>query len=398
MSFLRAALAALAGQRGLRRTLPAVTAIIVLGLAGLFLSCGSSNNNSPNHLAYVTLPSTGNVLLLQINGATGTVTKGAVTPPVQGTSPLGLALTPSKQFLYVANSRANTISIFSVANSGTLSLIGAPIQAGNGPDAAIIDPTGQYLLVTNNYGNNPSGGDISVFSINAGSGALTEVPGSPFSANANPTEIVFTHSGQFVYVTNPGIGMVTGFSFNSSNGTLTQLSSSPVPSGKGASGLVVDASDQFLYVVNPAAVNPPPYQATTGNVSGFSIVPGTGALTALAGSPFTMINGTGPSAITIDPTGRFVYAVSGGTNFAIWCFAITPTNGELTPVANAPFSLAAGGLFALFDPSGDFLYMGTSSGSGLEAYTYDLSTGEPKLIPGAPFSTGVPPGKMVLSE
>jgi hypothetical protein len=55
-------------------------------------------------------------------------------------------------------------------------------------------------------------------------------------------------------------------------------------------------------------------------------------------------------------------------------------------------------LFALFDPSGDFLYMGTSSGSGLEAYTYDLSTGEPKLIPGAPFSTGVPPGKMVLSE
>jgi 6-phosphogluconolactonase len=396
MSFLRAALAALTGQSGLRRMLLAATAVMVLALAGLFLSCG--NKSAPNHLAYVTLPAKGNVLLLQINGSTGAVTAGAQTPQVQGTSPTGLALTPSKQFLYTANSRANTISIFSVAPAGTLSLIGAPVQAGNGPNSAITDPSGQYLLVTNNYGNNPSGGDISVFSIAAGSGALTEVPGSPFAANANPTEIVFTHSGQFVYVTNPGIGMVTGFSFNSSNGMLTQLSSSPVPSGAGASGLVVDASDQFLYVVNPGAINAPPYQATIGNISGFNINPTTGALTTIAGSPFTAINGTGPSAIVIDPTGRFVYALSPGTNFAIWCFVITPTNGELTPATSSPFSLAAGGLFALFDPSGNFLFIGNSTENGLEGYTYDPSTGAPKVISGAPFSTGVPPGKMVLSE
>jgi 6-phosphogluconolactonase len=398
MSFLRAAHAAPTGPHCLRQMLTAVTAVIVLVLAGLSLSCGSSKSSSPSHLAYVTLPSKGNVLLLQINGATGAISTGAETPQVQGTSPTGLALTPSKQFLYVANSRANTISIFSVANSGTLSLIGTPIQAGNGPDEAIIDPSGQYLLVTNNYGNNPSGGDISVYSIAAGSGALTEVPGSPFAANANPTQIVFTHSGQFVYVTNPGIGMVSGFSFNSANGTLTQLNSSPVPSGKGASDLVVDASDQFLYVVNPAASNPPPYQATTGNVSAFSIVPGTGALTTIPGSPFTVTNGTGPSAIAIDPTGRFVYAVSAGSSFAIWCFAITPTNGELAAVTGSPFSLGAGGLFALFDPSGDFFYIGSATGNGIQGYTYNPSTGVLHAISGSPFSVETTPGAMVLSE
>ncbi len=161
---------------------------------------------------------------------------------------------------------------------------------------------------------------------------------------------------------------------------------------------MVDASDQFLYVVNPAATNPPPYQATIGNVSAFNIVPGTGALATIPGSPFTVTNGTGPSAIAIDPTGRFVYAVSAGSSFAVWCFAITPTNGELAAVTGSPFSLAAGGLFALFDPSGSFFYMGSATGNGLVGYTYDPSTGVLKAISGSPFSTGTTPGAMVLSE
>src|SRR5271170_1773610 len=166
MSFLSAARAALVGQSGLRRMLPAMA--VILALSGLSLSCGSSQSHTfaPNHVAYVTLPSQGAVLLLRINGSTGAITVGGRTP-AQGVSTTGLALLPSKKFLYAVNSFGNTISIFSVANDGTLTLTGTPIPAGNGPDEAVIDPSGQYLLVTNNYGNNPTGGDISVYSINA---------------------------------------------------------------------------------------------------------------------------------------------------------------------------------------------------------------------------------------
>src|SRR5271166_1676811 len=349
MSFLRAARAALAGQSGLRRIPAALVGSLVL--AGLSLSCSSNQNHGPNHFAYVTLKAQGAVLLLQINGSTGTVTVGGTTPPQSSTSPVGLALTPSKQFLYTANSRADTISTYNVQNNGTLSLSGTPMQAGNGPDAAVIDPTGQYLLVTNNFSNN-----ISVFSINSGTGVLTPV-GSPVFANANPTNIVFTHSGLFVYVTNPGDGVVTGFSFDPANGTLTQLPSSPAISGMGAAALVVDASDQYLYVVNSSASNPFPYTSTIGNISGFSI-DSQGALTPLLGSPFTVTNGNNPTAIAIDPTGRFLYAFSPGSTSSIWCFSITPTNGELVLAANSPFSVASGGQFALFDPTGNFLYIG----------------------------------------
>ncbi len=391
MSFLRAARAARASESGFPRIL--VAAVVVL--AGLSLSCGGSGytRSAPNHSAYVTLPRRGSVLQLNIDGATGVITTGAETPQVENSSPTGLALLSSKKFLYTANSLADTISIFNVGSDGTLTLSGTPTPAGgSGPNAMVIDPTGKYLLVTNSN----SSGSVSVFSIDADSGALTPV-GSPVFANAYPTEILITHSGNFVYVTNPGLGMVTSFTF--SNGVLQQMPTSPVISGAGAFGLAVDGSGRFLYVANPSAPNPS--LNTTGNISGFNIDPNTGALTPMLGSPFTSgtstVN-TGPSALTLDPFGRFIYATAAGSSDSIWCFTITPTNGQLVTVTNSPFSLAAGGLFALIDPSGNYFYTGTQTGNGIAAYTYNSSTGTPTVISGSPFSTGTPPGKMVLSE
>src|ERR1700681_3175976 len=394
MSILRAARAALAGQSCLPRILVAVVVIVIL--AGLSLSCGSSSHSTsgPNHNAYVTLPARGSVLLLHINGATGAITLGAETPQVQNTSPTGIALLPSKKFLYAINSssHADSISIFNVASDGTLALSGTPTPAGNGPNDAVIDPSGKYLLVTNNFGNN-----VSVYSIDASSGALSEVAGSPFPANTNPAEILITPSGKFVYVTNPGIGMVTAFTF--SNGVLTKVPGSPFLSAPlgGAFGMAVDGSEKFLYVANPSASTPPPFSSTRGNISGFTIT-STGALTPILGSPFTVTNGNGPSSITVDPSGKYVYATTPGSSFSIWCFTITSTNGQLVAVTNSPFSLTAGGLFTLIDPSGNYFYIGSQDASGIAGYTYDPSTGTPTAITGSPFSTGAAPGKMVLSE
>jgi YVTN family beta-propeller protein len=330
------------------------------------------------------------VLLLHISGATGAITLGAETPQVQDTTPTGIALVPSKKFLYAVNSFANTISIFKVASDGTLALSGTPTPAGgSSPNAAVIDPSGKYLLVTNNLSNT-----VSVFSIDAGTGALSQV-GSPVPANFHPAEILITPSGKFVYVTNPDIGMVTAFTF--STGVLTQLPSSPVSSGAGAFGLAVDGSERFLYVANPSASNPTPFSSTTGNISGFNIEP-SGALMPIVGSPFTATNGKGPSAITVDPSGKFVYATTPGSSFSIWCFTITPTNGQLVAATNSPFSVTAGGLFAFIDPSGNHLYIGNQDANGIAGYTYDPSTGTPTAIAGSPFSTVAAPGKMVISE
>src|ERR1700686_5941001 len=111
MSFLRAARAALAGQSCLPRIFVAFAVVVVL--AGVSLSCGNGSHSTlgPNHNAYVTLPSRGSVLLLHISGATGAITLGAETPQVENTSPTGVALLPSKKFLYAINSSSFADSI-----------------------------------------------------------------------------------------------------------------------------------------------------------------------------------------------------------------------------------------------------------------------------------------------
>jgi 6-phosphogluconolactonase (cycloisomerase 2 family) len=388
MSFLRAARAALAGQ-----SFPGfILAVVIVVLAGFSLSCGNSHHSTAgrDHNAYVTLPNHGSVLLLHITGSTGAITTGAETPRTQDTTPVALALTPSKKFLYAMNSFSDTISIFNVASDGTLTLSSTPIPSGFGPAAAVIDPSGKYLLVTNN-----SGGNVSVYSIDTGSGALSEVAGSPFGAIDHPTSLLITPSGKFVYVTNPVIGAVTIFTF--SNGVLTELAQSPVFSGAGAAALAIDSGQRFLYVVNPSATNP--FVTTLGNISGFNIDPNTGDLTEMLGSPFTSTvgNGSGPTAIAVDPSGRFVYAVTPGSSDSVWCFSINATNGQLTAVTTSPFSLSAGGVFAFFDPNGSYLYIGGPT--GVSGYTYNLSTGALTAISGSPFSTaGTAPGEMVLSE
>jgi DNA-binding beta-propeller fold protein YncE len=236
MSFLGSALAALRKRKCRHLTIIALAAV----LAGFSFSCGSSSRPvlTGSHNAYVTLPGAGSVGLLKIYNSTGAVAVGSQTPPVEGSSPAGLALHPSNKFLFVANSAANTISVFDIAGDGTLTLSGTPTPAGSGPRGVVLDPSGQFLLVTNTLSNN-----VSVFSVDSGTGALS-AQGSAVYANNGPTEILITPSGKFVYVTNPTIGFITAFTFAA--GVLTPVPGSPFASGTGVSAVVVESGEHFL--------------------------------------------------------------------------------------------------------------------------------------------------------
>ena len=382
--------------RGGRYFRTALLSALVAGSLALFLSCSGGNpiKTSTIHNAYVTLPTSGSVLMMHISQATGQITIGAETPKLLGVSPYGIALAPSQKFIYVANASSNNISTFNIASDGTLSQPNPPILGGTGPNTAIIDPSGQYLLVTNSLSNN-----ISVFSIDNSSGALTEVTGSPFYANYGPGEIVFAPGPTiYAYVTNSSIGTVTAFSFDPSSGTLTPVAGSPFLSGAGASGLAVygNAPNQYLYVANSTAANP--NSNVIGNISGFSIDSTTGGLSVLNGSPFTSILGTGPMELVLTPSGNLLFAITGGSNYSVWAFTISSTTGQLTASTNSPYSVTGGNLFALIDTKGNYLYIGSQTSKGIAGYTYDPNVGTPNALTNSPFSTGVAPGKMVIVD
>ncbi len=61
-----------------------------------------------------------------------------------------------------------------------------------------IDPAGTYLYVANQFGSSST---ISGYAIDATSGVLTPIKGSPFPGGFNSNAIAIDPTGRFVYVT-----------------------------------------------------------------------------------------------------------------------------------------------------------------------------------------------------
>jgi DNA-binding beta-propeller fold protein YncE len=125
--------------------------------------------------------------------------------------------------------------------------------------------------------------------------------------------------GRFLFVSGwqeGGGNLVSSYRRSSTDGTLTLVGDYPTGGGNPA-GVAVTPDGRFVYVVN----------YLSGTISGFSIAAGTGVLTAVTGSPFTI--GAGLWELAIDPSGRYLYA--GQAEF-MTSYAIDLTSGVLRPL------------------------------------------------------------------
>ncbi len=105
-----------------------------------------------------------------------------------GTGPNAVAVDPAGRFLDVTNQGSNNVSAFSInATTGALTSAGAPFAAGTGPQSITVDPSGQFVYVANQTSN-----DVSVYTLNPISGALSPITGSPFMAGTNPVSVATT--------------------------------------------------------------------------------------------------------------------------------------------------------------------------------------------------------------
>jgi 6-phosphogluconolactonase len=165
--------------------------------------------------------------------------------------------------------------------------------------------------------------------------------------------------------------------------------------------VAVDPSGSFLDVAGQGV--PGPGGTPTGSVSVFMIDTATGALSPLVDSDYA--TGNGPLAVTLDPSGKFLY-VGYFTNNAVFytqAFTRDATTGALTTVPGSPFLTDGGGIFAFtvspsitVNPNGKFLYV-TGPGFALNAsgtfaysqynvlaYAIDPSSGALTALAGSP--------------
>jgi len=216
-------------------------------------------------------PST--VSVFAIDPATGALSGGAQV--TAGANPIGLALPATGQMLYVTNFNSATVSLYAIdANTGALTeqtAAGSPFAIGQEPYGAAVDPLGIFLIIADSTLLTAHPGTFEVYAINPGTGAITAVPGSPFSAAAGPNSIpqsvVVDPSGKFVYSSDLGGGGVLGFTLGA-QGTLTPLAGSPfAPAG---------FSNTDFWVMTTALYSPPPPQLTslTLTPSGIAIAQG----------------------------------------------------------------------------------------------------------------------------
>jgi sugar lactone lactonase YvrE len=232
-----------------------------------------------------------------------------------------MVIHPSGQFLYVVQS-SETIQEFSInATTGDLTASSTltPVVTADFRVAA-IDPAGKFMYVTD-----LTGGRIFAYQINSSNGSLTAVSGSPFtiSATAQPSIPVVDSTGHFLYVSL--LSGLAGFTIDSSTGALTAITGSPFPTSSQAVFIAADPVGNFLYACT----------VTNGLIDGFAIDPTTGVLTSVPGSPFGTAQFTGN--IAVDPSGKFVY-VSIETGSSIYGFSLNPLTGGLTPLTNSPFA------------------------------------------------------------
>lgn len=326
--------------------------------------------------AYVTNGTSNSVSAYTICATTGALTPVAGSPFAAGAGPNTVAVDPTGKFAYVSNCCSENISAYKIRSSGALTPVaGSPFAAGYGPQGVAADPAGKFVYVANVVSN-----DVSAYKINI-NGALTSVIGSPFAAGISPVSVAVDARGKFVYVPNYDNdlgGNISAYTINGTSGVLTPVTGSPFESAVAPYGSAADPNGKFVYVTS----------VNTDTLYGYAIDPLSGAITlaAAAGAGFS------PNVVAIDPTGKFAYVTDQYDTYDnVHAYTINSKNGALTQVAGSPFSAARNPWGVAVDPTGKFVYVANQNSNDVSAFVIDRATGALTQVEGSPFATGAGP-------
>jgi 6-phosphogluconolactonase len=333
--------------------------VLVLLLPALGTSCGNTITSSASHLLFASLPSVNGVATVRVNNKSGEFTTVVGSPFSAGISPGAILLHPSNKFLYALNQGGNDISLFSIdQTSGSLTEVQPRTPTAVGPVSMAMNSGGTELFVSGNNSNR-----ISVYSI-GGSGALSEISGSPFTSNPNPTEVVLSPSGSLLFVLNPSLNAVSVYAV-ASGGALQQVANSPFPVGNVPDAVAISPDGKFLFVANSA----------DNTISVLSINSTTGALTSASQSPFVMkASETVPVAFAVAPSGALLYVANFNSN-NIGAFNYDTTTGVLTEVASSPFTGSTNPTFLAIDSTKTFLFVANQGSKSITEFTFGSQGG-----------------------
>lgn len=338
---------------------------------------------------------------------------GGSTPPVSGCILPGGSANTQTAFVYFMDDQAGQMAMeganvagsqrFAPVSSFT-SPTGLPnLSQGGGQDGGLVIVGKRYL-----YMPFALSGGLFAFSIDATTGALTPITGSPYALSGST--VVADPNGHVVFVGTTGA--IYAFTINS-DGSLTAAAGSPfTTTGVTPTLMVTDALGKYLYAISGTTVAQYSYSATTGvltSIGAITLSPRMTVLTpdttgkymfgidGLSANLYEFTIGTGgalsattsiatqqaPVFVAANPAAMLVYTFDQSSFGALAPaqplegFSYNST-GALTALTNSPFT-GLDAAFGIFDQSGTFIFavgeLGTTGNSGEFAYTVDTSSG-----------------------
>ncbi len=266
-----------------------------------------------------------------------------------------------------------------------------------------------YLLSTK---NNP--GQVNVFRVDSETGALTQIPNSPYPAGRNPVGLAVSPNGLNLYVINHDDNTVESFGIGTDaklypQHTYTTPGSEPV-------AVSINAAGTLLFVVD---YYQPPYTDLNPGPGAVVVYPinadGSLGVGQNNGGPVaqTLPDGTTasyypvestPSAINVLPNGNTLYvaeilnaASAAGCSVGQGGLSALSVNssGVLTPIAASPYCAGTTPSGIVSSPSGSALYLTDSTQNALLGYTVN-SDGSLTAFAGGTIPTGEFPDGLTI--
>lgn len=240
---------------------------------------------------------------------------------------------------------------------GALGGVGGPPLGGGAITTSI-------LYVTNNGSDNVSG-----YSINATSGTLATIPGSPFSNVSGPSAMAVSSNGLFAYVANRRTNNVTAFRVSTEGALIlvppTPTNLNPAAVDAAPAALAISSDTKHLYVANNG--NDTVTAFNIESAGALTLMPPGGGIT----NPVT-VNGADPASMAIPQNGKFLYVANSGSN-DVTAFSIGATGllSRIAPSGANANPISTGGTVPkgmAISPNGSFLYVANSGSDNVTVF------------------------------
>jgi 6-phosphogluconolactonase len=276
---------------------------------------------------------------------------GTTTPPRDASG-------PSKLFAYVSGYAA-PITVFNLnATTGALTPGSTASTGATGEPTSLAFAPNKRVVYAGDEQKDQPASRVIAYAIDQTTGALAEINRED-TGGTTLAHVGVHPSGKWVLSANYGTGNVTVFPVRADGGLGPAM---PRVSAGGQSHFILfDSTGTFLFVPCVAARYIAQFRFADGVLT--PNVP-----------PTVAVNGS-PRHMALTPDERFAYAIS-QSDSVIFSYTVDKTTGRLTPLenVNATASPTLGAHVAVH-PSGKFLYASSRSDNSIVIFTIDPTTG-----------------------